>query len=120
MTHEELYKLVNHELDFLRYYAYRATREILNINSNLYDVMISIGYTKRVIPLDRRCPAGMITVKGTIDLFDIEDLENGCGPRNHQEGRYTPLEIFWIKFPERRQEVIDNLLAEQINVKKIA
>lgn len=61
MTYNVLAKLIIHELDFLRYYGYRKHRELLTIEIDLYGEMDSIGYCKRVIPLDKRCPAGMLT-----------------------------------------------------------
>ena len=110
MNYEELDKLVDQELQWLRYYATAETRQKLNINSDLYTELKSIGYTKRVIPLDRRCPAVMLTANTKIDIStDIETIIQIGEPRDKEKNCFTPLEFYLIKYPERKQWAIDKL-----------
>lgn len=107
MTIEELNKYANQEADWLRYYAsnekYKSdqnstTRQSENYNdANFYDRIRSIGYTKRVIPLYSRCPAGFITSKKAVLESTVEELEYVSGPRNHENNVYTPLEYVFSK-----------------------
>lgn len=106
MTEQELIKLVNTEIDWLRYYSFRDSKKKLNVECELYDTLESIGYTKRIIPLDRRCPAGMIS---TGNVFKLEQMEVVSMLRNHDKGLYTPLEVYWILYPHKRSEVIYEL-----------
>lgn len=116
MNELELYDLVNFELNWLRYYALPKSRRELTVESEVYESLTSIGYTKRVVTLSTRCAGAMIFAN---NFESLKDLSITNGLRNHTENRYTPLEIFWKMYPERRQEVIDNLNSDQSKVKKI-
>jgi hypothetical protein len=110
MKYEDLFKYVEHELQWLRYYANRETRESLNSKSDLYRDLKSIGYTKRVIPLDLRCTCARISSDSPIsEKSDIENLKVFSDPRNTDKNIFTPLEIFWMKYPEKRDWVIHSL-----------
>jgi thermostable 8-oxoguanine DNA glycosylase len=120
MNKEEFLKLVNQELDWLRYYAYDESRKKLNIDSNIYDDLISIGYTKRNLPLYKRCAPCILTSNEKITkTTNIEDLFVEYSLRSNENNLFTPLEIFWIKYPNRRKEIIINLNSEQSKVKQI-
>jgi hypothetical protein len=121
MTYTELLKFVNQELEWLRYYTHRDYKIKLTKDSSIYDTLISIGYTKRVISLDLRCPSAILTSVDSINnLTDLNALEIISKPRNHNENCYTALEFFWIKYPEKRQDVIDNLNSGQNTAKKVS
>ena len=121
MTDIQFLKLVNAELDALRYYTHVDSKRALNINSQIYDDLVSIGYTKRALPLDRRCNGVMLTADRNIwFLTKIEELRTTTeGLRDHSKNRYTALEIFWIKYPAWRDLVIENINADQKDVKPI-
>lgn len=107
MKIEELKKLVVHELEWLTYYANLESKEKLNNESSIYNQLISIGYTKRVIPLVSRCSAGVIKI--TDDRFEMVKEQT----RNIENSLYTPLET-WIKlYPDSFIEVKKYLLREE-------
>jgi len=112
MEIKELNKLVDHELQWLKYYALEESRKKLTTDSNIYQDLKSIGYTKRVISLDKRCAAGAITSKTNTPLSEysvLEDLESIKEYRNPEENKFTPLEVLWVLFPEQRVWVIQQL-----------
>lgn len=109
MTQKEYDRAIDHEISWLRYYALRSTRELLNKESNLYRDLVSIGYTKRVIPLWLRCPYCVLTSNKKIDLnTPIEELEIIGEPTNNNSNRYTALEFEWLN-PDKREEIIKRL-----------
>lgn len=106
MTIEEINKYADQETSWLKYYGCnqdngepnKTTRQSDPYNdAKFYDRIISIGYTKRVIPLHSRCPAGYITSKKPVLESSVEELEFGSGPRNHENNVYTPLEYVFSK-----------------------
>ena len=96
---------VKTEIDWVRYYGYRPDRESLTIDSDLYNEIRSIGYTKRVIPLIRRCSPTTITsdqlITSTTKLEDMYEIHS-----YDKDNKYSPLEIYWIIYPEKRSEII--------------
>jgi len=109
MTEMEFNKLIDHEVQWLSYYGLREDREKLNIDSDIYRDVRSIGYTKRVIPLMERCSPGLITsdVKITENL-NLEELYQVTFPK--YENRFTPIETFFILYPQRKIEIIERLI----------
>lgn len=105
MTIEELYQLVDHEIDWLYYYALQEDRNILNESSDVYKDLKSIGYTKRQLPLKLRCsPCSILSSKSIeigieIDLLEKSDSRDGL----------TPLEVIIKIFPERKMEFLNRL-----------
>jgi hypothetical protein len=108
MTNEELNKHADQETSWLKYYGSSQENESGDPNkttrksdpyndANFYDRITSIGYTKRVIPLPARCPAGYITSKKPVLESTVEELEYVSGPRNHENNVYTPLEYVFSK-----------------------
>lgn len=63
MMIEELERYVDHEVQWMQYYAFSDSIKVLNENSELYRDLVSIGYTKRFMPLDKRCARSIITSK---------------------------------------------------------
>ena len=108
MTLEELNKLVDLELQWLHYYAHIDSRNNLNENSNIYEDLVPIGYTKRVIPLSSRCVPCIITSDEIItEKFDLSKLRKDANLRG--ENRYSPLEAFLIIFPDKKMETLNRL-----------
>lgn len=108
MTFEELKKLVEYEIQWLNYYSNRASKNNLNENSNIYEVLKTIGYTKRPIKLDIRCSPCTLTSdvkiqKGT-DLSKLFKINEHRG-----ENKYSPLETFILIYPEMKNEIINKL-----------
>ncbi len=75
MTIEYLDKCIDQEVSWLKYYASsqesgepnRTTKISDPFNdAGFYDRLISIGYTKRVIPLSNRCSPCYITSKNPV------------------------------------------------------
>jgi hypothetical protein len=109
MTQKEYDRAIDHEISWLKYYALRSTRELLNKESNLYKDLVSIGYTKKVIPLWLRCPYCIITSNNKIDLnTPIKELEIIREPRDNNNNRYTALEFEWLN-PNKREYIIKKL-----------
>lgn len=116
MTEELLYKLIDHEIQWLNYYGLREDREKLNENSDIYKDVRSIGYTKRVIELTLRCSPGLITSDCPITIdTKIEELKQDYFPRG--ENKYTPLEVLFIIHPEKKMEMIERLIPKPIEKK---
>lgn len=112
MTLEELNKLIDIEIQWLFYYAHIDSRNNLNENSNIYEDLVPIGYTKRPMSLSSRCIPCIITSDETItEKFDIFKLRKDSNLRG--ENRYSPVEAFIIIFPEKKMELLNRL--KQIN-----
>lgn len=108
MNIEELKKLVELELQWLHYYAHSDSRNKLNENSNIYNDLISIGYTKRVISLDKRCCPCIITSDEMItENFDISKLKKDNNLRGCN--RYSPVEAYIKIFPDKKMEILNKL-----------
>jgi len=107
VTKEELRKLVDHEAQWLKYYALAESRAELHFKDILfYDRMKSIGYTKRVTPLDRRCMAAVITSDNNVLTDDISELRPVGEPRDHNKNCYSPLEAWVARYPEETQWIL--------------
>ena len=108
MTLEELKRLVDIELGWLKGYARSDTRMALNINSSIYDDLVSIGWTKKVMKLELRCCPYIITSDETItENFDVSKLKIAHTIRG--ENRYTPVEAYIKIFPEKKMELLNRL-----------
>lgn len=118
MKKEDLKKYVDQEVSWLYYYGSqqesedpnRTTRKTELYNDVLfYDRLISIGYTKKVIPLHMRCPAVFITSIKPVLESSIEELEIITGPRNHVNNIFTPLEYafyFNLEYADKLKEML--------------
>ena len=105
ITKEQLEKWVDTEIGALRYYGIRSDRSKLTEDSNIYNELRSIGYTKKTTPLVRRCSQTTITSDSLITKdTKLEDMyEKHTWDRDN---KFTPLEIYWIIFPEKRKDII--------------
>jgi len=107
MTKTQLLELIDHEIQWLYYYAHWDARAQLNENSKIYDMRM-MGYTKRVIPLWQRCAPCLIRSDRPItELADVSQLEKTN--MNNRDVNMTPLEVGMIIFPEMRKEFIKRL-----------
>jgi len=100
MTLEELNKYAEQETSWLRYYGNGKPEERIAEkyeDAKFYDRIVSIGYTKRVIPLANRCAAYYITADKPVLECEPEELKGVSGPRNHEENVYTALEYVFAK-----------------------
>ena len=85
---EKIVKLARTEADWLRYYGYVDSRiEEKFEDIGFYDRMVPIGYSKVYTPLATRCPMGFV------DSLDPDSAKIVSGPRCHEKGVYTPLEL---------------------------
>lgn len=105
---DELIKAIDSEIQWLKYYALADSRSKLDLSNNVspYDQLKSIGYTKRVIPLDKRCAFLRLTSNENINSnTKLEDLIEVSDYRDNSKNIYTALEIYLILFPEARHEI---------------
>jgi len=108
MNIKELNKLVDLELQWLRYYAHVDSRNDLNEDSNIYEDLVPIGYTKRPMKLDLRCSPCIITSDETIvSGMDISKLKKDSNLRG--ENRFSPVEVFIKIFPSKKMEILNRL-----------
>ena len=108
VTLNELEELIDREISCLNYYARRDTRMALDINSSIYDDLISIGWTKKVIKLELRCCPCIITSDETItENFDVSKLKVAHSIRG--DNKYTPLEAYLKIFPDKKIEILNRL-----------
>lgn len=111
MTIEELYRLVDHEIDWLYYYAIQEGRNILNESSDVYKDLKPIGYAKRQLPLKLRCsPCSISSTENIVPGISIELLE-----KSDSRDGLTPLEVVITIFPERKMEFLNRLKTIQTN-----
>jgi hypothetical protein len=104
MKKEELWKMVDLETQWLAYYGLREDREVLDLSKNsIYEQLRSIGYTKRVIPLDLRC-IGALCYEWKEGMC-VENLVPLNERRNLEENKFTPTEI-WVKLFPNEKELI--------------
>ena len=122
MKLEELNKFIDLEIQWLRYYANKSTRSQLNENSNIYEDLKSIGYTKRVVKLDKRCCPCTITSDEIInenrkrtylstfknEKSNMSDLRKS-NLNLRGENRLSPIENFITIFPEKKMELLNRL-----------
>lgn len=110
MTKEELEKLAAQEIKWLIYYGCRSDREKLTIESDIYRDVNSIGYTKRRIPLHKRCVSCIITSKSTITKnLNESELIIDYSQRDKEQNKFTPLETYLIIYPDKKEEVISKI-----------
>lgn len=103
-------KLVNVELDWLQFYSSPESRYNLSEDSDLYSELQPVGYTGGFVSLDNCCIPCIITSEKTINSkTKISDLKTITSTRDESQNRYSPLEVYWILYPNKREEVIQKL-----------
>lgn len=118
MTKELFHQLILKEIEWLNYYSTRESRTKLNINSDIYKDLIPLGYVKKQHPLDKRCSPGLITSLTPItNKTTIDELLQTEFPRLREvNNRYTPLETILIIEPNNKQEWINKLIPQPIDL----
>jgi len=109
MNINELEKLVELELQWLYYYSREDSKQNLNLESNIYEDLISIGYTKRPVKLDIRCcPCTITSDKIITEKTDISELFKS--PINKRgENKLSPVEVYIKLFPDKKIDIINKL-----------
>ena len=103
MNKEELLKLIDHEISWLKYYGLREDRIKLTEESDIYKDVRSIGYTKRVIDLDKRCCPCLIIAGESIEDCVITQFPRG-------EGKLSLLEVYKILYKEEYKEILKDII----------
>jgi hypothetical protein len=86
------------EARWLKYYGHRDTRPFHQYKDpDFYEKVVGIGYTKRVIPLWKRCCMKTITSTKPVMESTIEELRYADDQRDHIKNIYTPLEYVLYK-----------------------
>jgi len=116
MEEKELIKNVELELQWLKYYALAESpfpdkngRHNFDPTKSPYDQLVSIGYTKRVTSLDKRCAFLRLTAKTPIKDTPLEEMISHDGLRDPENNVYSALEVFMLKYPEKHAWVIEAL-----------
>lgn len=120
MEKEELIKHADQELQWLRYYALadvdqktypnKNGRNNFDPNRSPYDQLVSIGYTKRVIGLDRRCAFMRVTAETPLIETPLSNIVDAGGePRNPDKNILSALEILLLKCPEEHERIVNYL-----------
>lgn len=110
MTKEELKKLSEQELQWLRYYADRKCRENIKTSENFYDNMKRMGYSKRQMDLYTRCAAAMVTSSYDInEKLDVSEIQIVPRARNIDNNIYTALEVYFKLYPNDEKEMLNKL-----------
>jgi hypothetical protein len=108
ITKEEFIEMIDHEINWLYYYSWHEDREKLNENSDVYKDLSRMGYTKRVIPLELRCPMCILTSDKYIGPnFNLEDLR--VIQERRSDKNLTPLEVAIRIWPEKKLELLNRL-----------
>jgi hypothetical protein len=107
MNKEELWKHVDREVDWAKYYGYAEDIKVLDMDKPFYDQVRSIGYAKVNTPLDIRCN-GYLCFEYK-DGMKVEDLVSLNQRRNSEENKFTPLEVWVMLYPEDK-EIINKRL----------
>ena len=85
---EKIFKLAKTEAEWMKYYGFVDSRKEEKFGDiKFYDRMLPIGYSKVYTPLGHKCPIGYV------NSLNPETSEVVYGPRNHEKGIYTPLEL---------------------------
>jgi hypothetical protein len=112
MDYNELFKLAKIEAEWLNYYCHVDSKKIENFNYiNFYENLVSIGYTKVVMPLYSRCAMSFIKSENgnTLDSH-VEDLVFVSGPRCHSLEVYTPLEFIVLNKKENYLDLLNLII----------
>lgn len=103
-------KLVNVELDWLKFYSTPESIYNLSEDSDLYSELKPVGYTGGLVSLDNCCIPCIITSQKNINSkTKISDLKTITSTRDESKNKYSPLEVYWILYPNKREEVIQKL-----------
>ena len=110
---KQLERWIDHELSFLRYYGFREDRMKLTNDSNLYEDIRVIGYTKRPMPLKNRCIPAVI--KCDTEINSNTKIEELYTTQERTGDIYSPCEVFMKMFPDRKGDIIGIIKSEESN-----
>jgi hypothetical protein len=109
MTSEELNKYIEIELQWLIYYSLTESRKQLDENSDIYQDLKEMAYSKKRMPLDKRCCPCVVTSDMEIDEYtDISNLRI-LNINIRGINKYSPIETFFKLYPDRKMEIINKL-----------
>lgn len=115
MTIEELNKLIDIEIQWLKYYSLASSRESLNEQSDIYSDLKEMAYSKRRMPLAKRCCPYVITSEQKIDKnTDISEVNISLS-KNRGNNVFSPIEAFIKLYPNRKMEIINRLKSSDYN-----
>lgn len=115
MTNEELNKLIDIELQWLKYYSLASSRELLTEKSDIYKDLKEMPYSKRRMSLDKRCsPCVLTSDKEINECTDISDVHISKS-LNRGNNIYSPIETFFKLYPNRKMEIINFLKNKDYN-----
>ena len=109
MKKEELIKEAELELQWLKYYANSDSRKVFIPTKSPYDQLVTMGYTKRFIPLHSRCAFLRVTAELPLVDASVEDMVESNNARNPENNILSALEVVLIKYPELHDWVIKSL-----------
>lgn len=116
MTKNELIKLSEHEIQWLRYYSTRDSRSDLINVENLYIDLNRMKYSKRQMTLHGRCSAAMITFDREINSsVDVSDVYIVTKERKIEDNIFTPLEVLIKLYPNMHEYILYMLKNLSIN-----
>lgn len=102
--------LVNIELNWVKFYSTPESIYSLTENSDLYSELKPVGYSGGMISLDNCCIPCIVTSEKPINSkTKISDLKTITSTRDTSQNRYSPLEVYWILYPEKRLDLISKL-----------
>jgi hypothetical protein len=105
MTKQELIKLSEHEIQWLRYYATKRTCNKLTNVKNLYeDLNILRKQSSKQLSLYDRCSAAMLTFDS--DLNNVYIVNKG---RNVEGNIFTALEVYIKLYPNESEDILKKL-----------
>lgn len=108
MTLDQITENALLEIKWLKYYATAESRSKIDLNSgvSIYDQLESIGYTKRVIDLHKRCAFLRVSSNEQItSSIEPDKLFKVSEYRDNSKNIYTALEYYIIWTPNYRQEI---------------
>jgi hypothetical protein len=113
---QDLIKNAEQEIQWLRYYALAETnipgkngRRNFDPTRSPYEQLVSIGYTKRVIPLSMRCAFLRLTADTPISETPLEQMISSTEVCNPENNVFSALEVLLMKYPEKCDWVFDSL-----------
>lgn len=115
MTNEELNKLIDIEIQWIKYYSLASSRESLNELSDIYRDLKEMPYSKRRMSLDKRCCPCVITSEKKIDEnTDISEIKIS-NTKNREINVFSPIETFFKLYPMRKMDIINRLKSKDYN-----
>ena len=115
---KKLLILAERELGWLKFYSTPDSIQNFSENSDFYSDLKPIGYASGLVKLDNCCIPCIVTSDNPINKkIKVSDLKTITSVRDKSQNKYSPLEVYWIMYPQDRQDIITKLkLREKIIV----